>query len=606
MGSATRHDATYSLQVQTTAMGAGIEAVTLNEFPPQPLPPDRARSRDDIDHPYVFQQPSDGLVSMATQWVRVNGKQVKLSDVAWTLEESTATSAKYVVTVGGEKPLVRVHKTIQIEPKSGRQAGYEVLVRHSVENVGAAQAQVELGIGGPRLPPREIETGADRYLVAGYNDNPSFPTPGIKMEAHAVEQLKDDKATLEIAKSEKGWPVIWAGLISTYFDAIVYPVPWQQTNGTAQFIEGVTATTRDAANPTAQTVELVFKTKGLVLASEGQKADVEMLAYFGPKERATLKNGYYDVWPRAYNNTLTAAGSCFCTIPFLVDGMVWLLRGFHAVLRDWGLAIIALVLVVRAALHPLTRKSTESMARMQKLAPEMERIKKKYEHDQAEMQRAMLAFQKEYAPGMMLGCLPMVIQMPIWVALWSALQSTFELRLSPFLWGHTWIHDLAKPDRLLYFPDHRIEFLFFKIDAINVLPLALAVVYWIQFKFQPQQVATTPEQQQQQKMMQWMMPIMLPLMFYSGPSGLMLYMLASTILAILETRYIKQKIKAREAAEAAQGPVIIDVTPTRASRRRDEAEQPKKAKGGIAGFFEKLQKFAEDAQRQAEERKKRK
>ena len=250
----------------------------------------------------------------------------------------------------------------------------------------------------------------------------------------------------------------------------------------------------------------------------------------GPRLEASSRTTYYGVYPREYFATLSTGGSCVCTVQYLVDIMVNLLRIFEWVFKDWGLAIIALVVLVRGLLHPLTRKSTISMHRMSKLAPEMERIKKKYSDNPEEQQRAMMAFYKEHGAGQVLGCLPMFIQMPIWVALWSALQGTFELRLAPFLWGFTWIDDLAKPDRLIAFPP--INLWFFSIDGINLLPILMGVFFYLQQRYTPKPASTTPEQAQQQKMMQWMMVLMFPLMLYNGPSGLNLYIFTSTAIGM--------------------------------------------------------------------------
>ena len=89
------------------------------------------------------------------------------------------------------------------------------------------------------------------------------------------------------------------------------------------------------------------------------------------------------------------------------------------------------------------------MMKMQKMAPEMEKLKKKYADDKEGLNKAMIEYQKEALPAQLFGCAPMFLQTPIWIALWSALQSTFELRQAPFLYGITWIKDLAKPDGLI-------------------------------------------------------------------------------------------------------------------------------------------------------------
>ena len=164
----------------------------------------------------------------------------------------------------------------------------------------------------------------------------------------------------------------------------------------------------------------------------------------------------------------------FCTFPWLIQGLVYILGFFHLIFRDWGLAIICLVLCVRACLHPITKRSQVQMMKMGKLSPEVEKLKKKYTDKPDELNREMMKLYKEQG-GAILGCLPLFLQTPIWIALWSALQSTFELRQAPFLYGLTWIHDLAKPDRLIDF-GHAIPipliFTTWHVSAINILPRA--------------------------------------------------------------------------------------------------------------------------------------
>ena len=232
---------------------------------------------------------------------------------------------------------------------------------------------------------------------------------------------------------------------------------------------------------------------------------------------------------------------------------------FHLILRDWGLAIIALVLVVRTLLHPITKRSQRSMMRMTKLGPEMERLKKKYGDDKDAMSKAMGEFYREHGlAALPLGCLPMFLQTPIWIALYSTLQAEFSLRHAPFLefFGvHlTWISDLARPDNLIDF-GQPVPLVFFTIHGINLLPLLLAVVFFFQMKFQPQPVATTPEQASQQKLMKWIMVLMFPLFLYKAPSGLNIYIITSTLIGIFESKRIRDQLKAEEEAKPVE---IVD------------------------------------------------
>jgi YidC/Oxa1 family membrane protein insertase len=198
--------------------------------------------------------------------------------------------------------------------------------------------------------------------------------------------------------------------------------------------------------------------------------------------------------------------------------------------------------------------------------------------------------------------------MPIFIALWSCLQSTFELRQAPFLYffhtHFTWIKDLAQPDKLIYFPDHPVSFFFIHFDALNLLPLLVAVVSFINQKVTPKPPAATPEAEQQQKMMQWM-TLIFPLMFYNLPSGLNLYYVTSTSIGILEGKIIRKHIKDKEEAERG-GKVIVDARPTRGSKqsRRDEPPNKGAAKTGLMGWLANLQEKAEQLRNEGERGKK--
>src|SRR5581483_5066912 len=181
-----------------------------------------------------------------------------------------------------------------------------------------------------------------------------------------------------------------------------------------------------------------------------------------------------------------------------INTLVWLLSFFqHYIFRDWGLAIIALVVLVRLILHPITKKSQVNMMKMSKMGPEVERLKKKYGDDKEAMAKAQMELYKEMGFTPVLGCLPMFLQMPIFISLWQALQSTFELRQAPFLWFGplhlSWIADLSQPDRMLPF-GRSIPLVFgMHIDAINLLPILVAIVSYLNMKYTPRPPAATKE-----------------------------------------------------------------------------------------------------------------
>jgi YidC/Oxa1 family membrane protein insertase len=220
----------------------------------------------------------------------------------------------------------------------------------------------------------------------------------------------------------------------------------------------------------------------------------------------------------------------------------------------------------------------------------------------------MMKFYKEHGATPILGCLPMFLQMPIWIALWSALQSTFELRHAGFLrWENvhlTWIKDLSQPDHLFQLSHPMNLFGLIPISGLNILPLLLGVVFFIQQKyFTPKPPTMTPEQEQQQKMMQWM-SLLFPVMLYPGPSGLNLYILASTTFGIIESKRIRDHIKRREEA-AASGKVIVDTGKKfgGGGGGKSPVKQPAKPQGRFGAWIANIQQKAAEVQREQQRRK---
>ncbi len=606
LGSTARNDTQYAIGLEVSNRGAAITKATLNRFKREPVGDENPKK---VTEPFVFQQPqrAAGHAALATRAIIIGGQRIDLEGQTWRVEKNDRRQAELSLDVTGNDkvPLVRLRKVFEVPSRltaDGKdvtpQGGYEVLVRQTVENLSSSLIKVQIEFNGPTAPPRETDRGADLQVIAGYATGLSTKYPTIEPLNYAVGSFKAGESK-DIAKNPSGkdTPFVWAGLSSTYFNALVLPI--SSDGKPLNQIQSVKADLLNAQDPPLDHVAgLVFTTSELAIPPAASK-DADLRVFLGPKSREVLKDDYYSAFPRMYAVTLAVTGGCsWCTFQFLIDALVWLLDIFHVVLRDWGLSIIALVILVRGLLHPITKRSTMNMAKMGKLGPEMERLKKKYGDNKEELNRAMMQFYKEHGATPIMGCLPMFLQMPIWIALWSSLQSTFELRQAPFLWGMTWISDLAKPDHLFYFPSHAINLMVFQVDALNLLPLLMGVVFFLQQKYTPKPAAATPEQEQQQKMMQWM-TLLFPLMLYNGPSGLNLYILTSTTIGIIESKRIRDHITAKEAADGAKGPVIIDVQASRVSSSRSD-----RPAGGLAGLLGKAQQWAEDVRKTKDGRKK--
>ncbi len=583
------NDPDVPMEMRLTSVGASIEHITLKDF--------KAPDQKSL---YIFQKPydpTDPLTNaLTTRTISVNGTTFDVGGVAWNLESSSKRSATFSITVGS----VIVRKTFELNDRNGKDKGFEPVVRHTFENLTDQPAKVRILFNGPTTPPRESERGPDLQILSGYDKGYNE----IAVTHHMVEEHDAKKPSLDLTRGKDNMPLLWAGTSSVYFNALVRPEPLESKSASPNYIEKVQSFALNPnSDPHERHVLVTFETNDIPVAA-GRSLTLSAPTFFGPRMRKLLNDPYYSAFPRSYDDTLVlTSGPCgVCTFQFLINWLVALLGFFHMIFRDWGLAIIALVVVVRLCLHPITKKSQISMLRMSKMGPEMERLKKKHGDNKDELNKAMMGLYKEQGMTPILGCLPMFLQMPIWIALWSSLQSTFELRQAPFLWGYTWIDDLARPDRLIDF-GKAISLPFgMHISAINLLPILLGVVFYIQNEIQTRlQPKGTPEQEQQKKIMKYM-SLLFPIFLYNGPSGLNLYILTSTTIGIIESKRIRDHIKQKEEEEKA-GKVIIDAPATRASKQRQGDKKPEAKKTGLAGLIQNLQNRAEELKREAEKRK---
>lgn len=212
-----------------------------------------------------------------------------------------------------------------------------------------------------------------------------------------------------------------------------------------------------------------------------------------------------------------------------------ILNGFYKIAPNYGVAILLLTILVKLMLFPLTRKSQTSMFKMQKLQPMIEQLKVKYKNDKQRMAKAQMELFKKHGANPLSGCLPMLLQLPVFFALFRTLQLSFEMRQAPFIF---WINDLSMPDTLLFLP-FSIPFLG---NMLNILPIIMTVASFLQMKLSPKSPSVDPQTRMQQKMMSFM-PFLFCFILYRMPSGLTLYWTTSTLLSIGETMFIRKSLK---------------------------------------------------------------
>ena len=234
--------------------------------------------------------------------------------------------------------------------------------------------------------------------------------------------------------------------------------------------------------------------------------------FFGPADLSLLKT--YDVGLEK----IVGLGWTWLIRPISEYVMLPLMTFIHYLVPNWGLVIIIFSIIIKIALHPLTRSSMRSMKKMQALQPLMKDLREKYKDDPQKMNQQVLSLYKEYGVNPAGGCLPLLLQFPILIALYNVFRATIELRQADFVW---WITDLSIPDTIFRLP---FEIPFFGVRDVSGLALAMGITMFIQQKM----TVTDPRQ----KAMIWMMPIMMTLLFNSFPSGLNLYYFVFNILSI--------------------------------------------------------------------------
>lgn len=221
------------------------------------------------------------------------------------------------------------------------------------------------------------------------------------------------------------------------------------------------------------------------------------------------------------------------------SAFILMLLKFIGSMMNMGFAIIVTTLLIRLCLFPLSLKSQRNALAMQQLAPKIQALKERYKDDQQKYGVEQMRLFKENKVNPVAGCLPVLIQMPIFIGMYSVFEMAIGLRQAPFI---GWIHDLSQPDRLIGpWKPVVIPLLItdLTIEALNVLPILMTITWFLQAYFTPR--SPDPQMAQQQKMMMWM-PIIFGLTCYGLASGLSLYFLANSLLSMGEQKIIKRYI----------------------------------------------------------------
>ncbi|MCX4244040.1 membrane protein insertase YidC [Paraliomyxa miuraensis] len=385
--------------------------------------------------------------------------------------------AAYEVTEVTEDRITLVHRTAKLE------------VTQRLELLGGYEGRLEVEVsnkGGQPLPHRvhvrtRIGQSESRYDIRR----------GVCRTPEDVED--EDQSDLEDGPIKHGPGVVWGGVDGKYFTSLVVPKQPVQDCELALSDDGAGLETR--LGTVSEEV------------APGRASTHVFGLYVGPKELERLK-AFSAVDSGVQLEQAIDWGFFGGVSEWLGKMLLALLRWFHDLVQNWGLSIVLLTVLIKLVTLPLTLKQMSSMKRMKEIQPEMNKIKEKYGDDRVKQGQEMQALFARSGVNPLAGCFPMLVQLPIWFALYSMLGAAVELVHEPFLW----LPDLTEQ------------------DPFYILPLALGALMIVQNRMMPSTMDAA-----QAKLMRWVMPIMFTVFMLFLPSGLGVYIFANIVLSLVQT-----------------------------------------------------------------------
>ena len=362
---------------------------------------------------------------------------------------------------------------------------YAVDVEYIIENNASTPASVQM----------YAQLKQTTLIESGSGLIPTYKGAAYSTTEDVYEKYKfDDIEETNLNVSTQGG---WVAMLQHYFVSAWVP---EKTANNQLY-------TRYSSNKDAV---IGFKAPAITI-EPNSTATTSAIFYVGPKDQDVLEN-------IEENLDLTIDyGFLF----MISQPLFWLLIKIQSIVTNWGVAIIIITLIVKGGMYPLTKAQYTSMAKMRALQPKMTQLKERFGDDKQKMSQAMMELYRKEKVNPAGGCLPLIIQMPIFLALYWVFLESVELRHAPFM---LWIQDLSAQ------------------DPFYILPILMGISMFIMQKMQPM----TVQDPMQQKIMQYM-PVMFTVFFFWFPSGLVLYWLVSNIISIVQMKIIFSGIEKAKA-----------------------------------------------------------
>jgi YidC/Oxa1 family membrane protein insertase len=395
---------------------------------------------------------------------------------------SDARSATFVAESGG----VKLTKTFSIEAQ-----GHMIRVAHTIQNTGADSVSpmlyMQLMRDGNRPP------GESKFYQTFIG--PAVFTQEGKFQKIDFSDVEKNKAS-HVKSASDGW----VGIVQHYFVAA-----WVPQNALSREFYTRKIDTNLYAAGMIQPIETIMP---------GAQASHEAVLYAGPQIQKTLES-------LAPGLELVVD---YGWLTFLAKPIYWLLEKLHGLVANWGWAIVLLTVIIKLIFYPLSAASYKSMAKMKAVSPRLVKLRELYANDKPKLNQAMMELYKTEKINPLGGCLPILIQIPVFLALYWVLLASVEMRNAPWL---GWVTDLSVP------------------DPYYILPVVMAITMFIQTKLNP-----PPPDPIQAKVMMFM-PIVFSVFFFFFPAGLVLYWLVNNVLSIAQQWYVMRKLEISMQAKKA-------------------------------------------------------
>jgi YidC/Oxa1 family membrane protein insertase len=390
---------------------------------------------------------------------------------------------KQVLTLSGSANGLNIVRTYTFDD-----AKYNISISQKITNTGSNPTNVIVD----NSFARDFDPAGDSFSLLNAH---SYTFTGV---AYSTSEDKFRKESFKDIAKTNGDPKIitnvgngWVAFVEHYFESAWIP----QSSNSVIYYKNIGGNVFEAGEYTSMTIQ------------PNQSQDATSVLYSGP----IIKNNLAPLAPNL-EKTLD-----YGMLSFFSEIIFWVMFHIHALVGNWGLAIILVTCLIKAIFYPLSAKSYRSMAKMRMLQPRVKRLQESYKDDKQALGKKMMEMYKSEKVNPLSGCLPMVIQIPIFISLYWVLLESVELRHAPFIF---WIHDLSMK------------------DPFYVLPVLMGISMFLQQKISP-----APADPMQAKIMMFL-PVMFTFLFSSFPAGLVLYWLTNNLISITQQYLITRHYQA--------------------------------------------------------------